>query len=221
MPICYEPLSFALRLHPCIFACTTSKGMGARGLFHRVLSGQCIVLIHQPKRKTSYAKRSSKTKQHTTPDELESHNPMPTNHVDTPGTGEPLRPHIHCNIELKPDCAHAHGHSRQDGSGFSPLCPWSLYNRAQRTPSMSHTSSQHSLCQHGTTHTTSSNYNAAGSAPRWQQCTNQSNTRLPLAGTICYFMSCILATPALPACTALNTAYYYYISWYAIAEKVP
>ena len=39
-----------------------------------------LVLFNQPinhsTHKTSYVKRSFKTKQHTTPDELESHNPM-------------------------------------------------------------------------------------------------------------------------------------------------
>ena len=45
--------------------------------------------INQSKRKTSYAKRSLKTKQHTTPDELESHNPMPAHHMATPHTGKP------------------------------------------------------------------------------------------------------------------------------------
>ena len=35
-----------------------------------------IEAINQSKRKTSYAKRSLKTKQHTTPDELESHKPI-------------------------------------------------------------------------------------------------------------------------------------------------
>ena len=45
--------------------------------------------INQSKRKSSYAKRSLKTKQHTTPDELESLNPMPANHMATPHTGEP------------------------------------------------------------------------------------------------------------------------------------
>ena len=59
--------------------------------------------MNQLKRKTSYAKRSLKTKQHTTPDELESHNPRPANHMDTPHTGEPLRPHKHYNIGLEPD----------------------------------------------------------------------------------------------------------------------
>ena len=54
--------------------------------------------INQSKLKTSYAKRSLKTKQDTTPDKLESHNPMPANHMDTPRTDEPLRPHNHCNI---------------------------------------------------------------------------------------------------------------------------
>ena len=42
-----------------------------------------VFAINQ-KRKTSYAKRSLKTKQHTTSDELESHNPMPANHIATP-----------------------------------------------------------------------------------------------------------------------------------------
>ena len=46
-------------------------------------------LINQSKCKTSYAKRSLKTKQHTAPDELESHNPMPANHMPTPHTGKP------------------------------------------------------------------------------------------------------------------------------------
>ena len=40
--------------------------------------------INHSKRRTSYATRLLKTKQHTTPAELESHNPMPANHMDTP-----------------------------------------------------------------------------------------------------------------------------------------
>ena len=48
-----------------------------------------IESINQSKGKCSYATRSLKTKQHTTPDELESHNPMPANHMATPLTGEP------------------------------------------------------------------------------------------------------------------------------------
>ena len=49
--------------------------------------------INQSKRKTSYAKSLLKSKQHTTPDELELHNPMQrtTGHIK------------HCSIELKPD----------------------------------------------------------------------------------------------------------------------
>ena len=46
------------------------------------IPAECV--INQSKRKTSYAKRSRKAKQHTAPDELESHNPMPPNHMDTP-----------------------------------------------------------------------------------------------------------------------------------------
>ena len=39
--------------------------------------------INQSRRKASYAKRSLKTNQHTTPDEVESHKPMPADHMDT------------------------------------------------------------------------------------------------------------------------------------------
>jgi len=68
-----------------------------------------LILINQSKRKTSYAKRSLRTNQHTTPaDEQKSHNPMPANHMDTPRTGEPLRPHKTLQHRVEARCNGVH-----------------------------------------------------------------------------------------------------------------
>ena len=59
--------------------------------------------------KPAMPKGSLRTKQHTTPaDEQKSHNPMPANHMDTPRTGEPLRPHKTLQHRVEARCNGVH-----------------------------------------------------------------------------------------------------------------
>ena len=74
-----------------------STGPIDSGLLRRL--GDSIDLKH----KTSYDKM-----QHTTPDELESHNPTSVKQMDTPRTGEPLSPHQTPQHRLEARCNGVH-----------------------------------------------------------------------------------------------------------------